>query len=158
MVGFNPLAGPANILRQFGEQANSLLLGAQGQATQGVSGLLRSIASGAPPLPGLPAIAGNGGGNPNGNNNGVPGIPTPAGVAQLLRPLAQLESSILPRGVPGPAQTIMAASRGATQVSTEAGADAATEAAAAASPRGAHAGVEGLNGAGSRRAIGVQLS
>lgn len=155
---FNPLAGGANVLRQFGEQANSLLLGIQGQATQATSGLLRQIASGAPPIPGLPAIGGLGGGNPNGNSNGLPGVPTPAVLSQLLRPIAQLETQVLPRGVPGIAQTIMAASRGASQVSREAGAEAATEAAAAAAPNGARAGVAGLNGTGDRRSIGLQLS
>lgn len=159
----NPLALGANTLRQIGEQINTSIAGLSGQATQTTSNLLRQIASGAPPLPGplnlgLPAITGLGGNNNPGNSNGNGVLPTPAGIASLLRPLAQLEQQVLPRGVPGPAMTLITATRGL-------GGAPAPEAAAEVAPPGVRAngtpvtpGLEGVNGAGMRRAAGVQLS
>ena len=152
----NPLALVANTLRQFGEQGNALVQGIANQGATAASGLLRTAASGAPGLPGLPGIAGTGNGNGQNGGAGPPGLPTPAALGQVLRPLVQFEQAVLPRGVPGPAAALMTATRGVN------GGPVPVPPAVAVDPRISGApitpGVEGLNGAGSRRAAGVQLS
>lgn len=148
----NPIALGANTLRQVGEQINAAIQGVATQGAVGTSGLLRAIASGAPRLPGLPAIAGNGNGA-NGNG-GLPALPGIAQAALLLRPLVQLEQAVLPRGVPGPASVLMSATRTPVPAPvTPAGTTAPITGPTTTTP-----GVEGINGHGSRRAAGVQLS
>ncbi len=162
---FNPFALGANTLRQIGEQTNTLVSGLGGQVTQTASSLLRQVASGAPQLPGLPAIAGfagpssnNPGHNSNGNPNGNGALPSPAGIAALVKPLAQLEASVLPRGIPGPAMALISATRGLNGAPAPPVVEEAVTARIRADGSPAVPGLEGVNGAGSRRSIGIQLS
>lgn len=152
----NPVALAANTLRQVGEQGTSLVQSLTSQLASTSSQLLRGISTGTPGLPGLPSLPGlaRTRGNPNGNGAALPGIPGPAAIGQLLQPLATLEAQVLPAGIPGPARTILQATRGAQVTVAENGNGEPTPPAA---PK-VFTGTEGLNGHGSRRARGVQIS
>ena len=169
----NPLALAANTLRQVGETANQTVMSIGAQFAQVNSQILRGLATGAPPFPlpgaaGFPPVPGlnalvNGGnpghnGNPNGNGQlGL--LPGPAQLVprQALLPLVQLETSVLPRGIPGPAGVLMQVLGAANGMREE---PPAVETGIRPQERpGAAAGLEGLNGVqtGARRDVGLQL-
>ncbi len=153
----NPLALATNTLRQAGEQGNRLIQQLSNQLTTVSSGLLRNLGTGLPPLPGL-------GGRGSTHNGGFPGIPALGNLAQpILQSAMQVESS-LPGGGLGIARTIMGTIRGipiamnGINGGNEVVVPTATPAAPGNVPRGGGVGIEGINGSGSRRAKGVQLS
>jgi len=91
----NLLAAPLTTLKQIGEQANqaiqSLGTGMARAASQGLDTLI----SGAPPLPGLPGVTGQ-------------GLPTPQQLlpANLAQALGQIENVLIPPGLPRPSQAL----------------------------------------------------
>lgn len=92
--GPNPLTAPFSTLKQIGEQANvaiqSLGTGMARAASQGFD----ALASGAPPLPGVPGAA------------GAPQLPSPQALmpANLQATLSQIENVVIPAGLPRPSQ------------------------------------------------------
>lgn len=170
MVAQNPIALGANALRTLGEGGTQAVTQLANQLTRATSQLLSGVAGGPggaggfplplglPPLPGLAAFAnGNPNGNPNGNNNGAAAGPL-APFVQLLAPLAQLENSVLPAGVPRPTALLIsglgAGGPAPTPIPVETGI-----VRQAVSRPGEAEGVEGLNGVrpSTRVDVGIQL-
>lgn len=91
---FNPLTAPLSALKQMGEQANVAAQSVGGSLTQAASQGLDAIISAVPSVP-------------------IPGVPTApaAGAGQLLpanlqKAITQVETMLLPPGLPKPSSVI----------------------------------------------------
>lgn len=85
----NPLTAPFSLVKQMGEQTNAMIQGFGTSATQATSQMLDTLMAAAPPVPGMP---------------GVPAAR--AGLPGIQRVLGQVESLLIPPGLPRPSQAM----------------------------------------------------